>query len=99
MEVISVKAPHIIKTYKRIDIEKPIKKRINIETLLLILFLIIIFTVPFIINQKKELPDGTLMSMNRFNGQISIKLPNDKFTHFQKDNPFYKETLDFFNNY
>jgi len=72
---------------------------IKIETLLLILFLIIIFTIPFIINQKKELPDGTLMSRNRFNGQISVKLPNDEFTHFQKDNPFYKEISDLFNNY
>lgn len=71
----------------------------NIEFLLLILFLIIIFITPFIINQKKELPNGTLMSRNRFNGQISIKLPNDEFTHFQKDNPFYKEILDLFDNY
>ena len=47
---------------------------IKIETLLLILFLIFIFTVPFIINQKKELPNGTLMSMNRFNKQITVKL-------------------------
>lgn len=89
-----------MKTYiKRIDIDKPIKKKINIETILLIIFLIIIFTIPFVINQKKELPDGTLMSRNRFNGQISIKLPNNKFTHFQKDNPFYKEISDIFNNY
>ncbi|MBA7546162.1 hypothetical protein ES705_38545 [subsurface metagenome] len=89
-----------MKTYvKTIHIDKPIKKKINIETILLILFLIIIFTVPFIINQKKELPDGTLMSRNRFNGQISIGLINNEFTHFQKDNPLYKEMLDMFNNH
>ena len=50
-------------------------------------------------NQKKELPDGILMSRNRFNGQISLKMPNNEFTHFQKDNPFYKEMLDLFNNH
>jgi len=89
-----------MKTYiKRIDIDKPIKKKINIETILFILFLIIIFTVPFFINQNKELPDGTLMSMNRFTKEISVKFPNNEFTHFQKDNPFYKEMLDLFNDY
>lgn len=66
-----------MKTYiKRIDIDKPIKKKINIETILLIIFLIIIFTIPFIINQKKELPDGTLMSMNKFTKEILVKPPN-----------------------
>lgn len=84
---------------KRIEIDKPIKKKINIETILLILFLIIIFTIPFIINQKKELPDGTLLSRNRLTGEIYIKIPNNESTHFQKDNPFYTEMLDLFNNY
>lgn len=71
-EVISVKI-------KNIEINKPNRKKINIEFLLLILFLIIIFTAPFIINQKKELPDGTLMSMNRFNKQITVKPPDSNF--------------------
>ena len=64
---------------------------------LIILFIFFIFI--FLINEKVELPDGTLMSKNRFNGQISIKLPNNEFNHFQKDNPFYKEMLDLFNNH
>ena len=84
MEVVTLKVPHPI---------------IKIEILLLILFLIIVFTVPFIINQKKELPNGTLMSRNRFNGQISVKFPNDEFIHFQKGNPFYEEMLDLFNDH
>ena len=50
-------------------------------------------------NQKKELPDGTLMSMNRFTREICIKTPNNEFTCFQKNNPFYKEILSVFNNY
>ena len=73
-------------------------KKLNIETILLIVFLVIVFTIPFI-NQKKKLPNGTLMSMNRFTKQISVKLPNDEFTHFQKDNPFYEEISSTFNRY
>jgi len=92
-----------MKTYSNkisiIEIDKPSKKKISIETILLILFLIIIFTSPFIINQKKELPDGTLISRNRLTGEICIKMANNKSTCFQKDNPFYKEISDLFNNY
>jgi len=60
--------------YAIIEIDKPEnKKKLNIETLLLILFLIIIFASPFIINQKKELPNGTLTSRNRLTGQVFVK--------------------------
>ena len=65
--------------------------------ILVILFFLVF--IPIITNQKKELPDGTLMSRNKFNGQISVKFPNNEFAHFRKDNPFYKEMLDLFNNY
>lgn len=77
---------------KRIDIDKPIKKKINIEIILLTIFLIIIFTLPFIINQKKELPDGTLMSMNRFTKEINVKLDSDNYYSVDKlGNVSYKD--------
>jgi len=74
-------------------------KRISPIILFVLVILLFLIFIPIINNQKKELPDGTLMSRNRFNGQISIKLPNNEFTHFQTNNPFYKEILDVFNNY
>jgi len=74
-------------------------KRISPIILFVLVILLFLIFIPIINNQKKELPDGTLMSRNRFNGQISVKFPNNEFTHFQKDNPFYKEMLDLFNNY
>lgn len=82
-----------MKTYiKEIHIDKPTKKKINIEIILLILFLIIIFTIPFIINQKKELPDGTSISMNRFTKEISVKLDSDNYYFVDKSgNVSYKD--------
>jgi len=79
-------------------LKKDFKKLRSFLLTLLIIFLFVYF-VPILSCQKKELSNGTLMSRNRFNGQISIKLPNDEFTHFQKDNPFYKEMLIFFRNH
>lgn len=64
---------------------------------LAILFIFLIFIS--IINQNKELPDGTLISKNRLTGQIGVKRPNNEFTFFQRNSPFYKEILDVFNNY
>jgi hypothetical protein len=65
---------------------------------LLIIFLFIYF-VPILSYQKKELPNGILISMHRFTGEICVKMPNNEFTCFQKDNPFYKEMLFLFNNH
>ena len=85
--------------YAIIEIDKPEnKKKLNIETLIIIIVLILVLASPFL-NQKKELPNGTLMMRNILNGQIGIKLPNNEFTCFSKDNPFYKEMLIFFRNH
>ena len=67
-------------------------KKIHIEIILLIIFLIIIFTAPFIINQKKELPNGTLMSMNKFTKEISVKLDSNNYYFVDKSgNVSYKD--------
>ena len=85
--------------YAIIEIDKlENKKKLNINTLIIIIILILVLASPFL-NQKKELPNGTLMMKNILNGQISIKLPNNEITHFSTDSPFYKEMLVFFRNH
>lgn len=53
----------------------------------LITFLIIslfIYFLPILSYEKKELPDGTLMSMHRFNKQITVK-PSDSNFYYIAD--------------
>ncbi len=58
--------------------------------ILVILFFLII--IPIINNQKKELPDGTLMSMNRFTKEISVKLDSNNYYFVDKSgNVSYKD--------
>jgi len=87
------KREYKMKTHiKRIDIDKPIKKKINIEIILLILFLIIIFTAPLYMYKKTELPDGTSMSMNKFTKEISVKLDSNNYYFVDKSgNVSYKD--------
>ena len=60
--------------YAIIEIDKPEnKKKLNIETLIIIIVLILVITSPFYINEKTELPNGTLMSRNRLTGQVLVK--------------------------
>ena len=73
--------------------------RIIIYCLITLLIFLFIYFLPIISYQKKELPNGTLISMHRFTGEICIKMPNNEFSCFQKDNPFYEEMLAVFNNH
>ena len=60
--------------YAIIEIDKPEnKKKLNIETLIIIIVLILVITSPFYINKKVELPNGTLMLRNRLTGQVLVK--------------------------
>ena len=71
-----------------------------IKVILIVSLIIVIgYFFPVIMNEKTKLPNGTLMSRNRFTGQISIKLPNDEINHFSTDSPFYEEMLVFFRNH
>jgi len=74
-------------------------KKVSHTLILGLIIFLVCYIFIFFMNEKVTLPNGTLMSKNRFNGQISIKLPNDEFTHFQKDNPFYEEISSTFNSY
>ena len=70
---------------------KTIKKvsRIFLFGLVILLVSLIFISIN---NQKKELPDGTLMSMNRFTKEISVKLDSNNYYVVDKSgNVSYKD--------
>ena len=56
----------------KLIIEKDFKGIKNFLLTLFVIFLFIYF-IPILSYEKKELPNGTLMSMNRFTKQITVK--------------------------